>query len=153
MNNMFSNCQSLISIPQLDTQNVTDMSSMFNSCYSLVSIPQLDTQNVTDMNYMFYKCCSLVSIPQLDTSSVTNMSSMFYNCYSIQTANLKGLKIALQINSTQLLKKDSLLYIINNESATSAITIKLCTYCYSKYSADPDVVDALSNHPNISLAK
>jgi hypothetical protein len=81
------------------------------------------------------------------------MSSMFYYCYSLQTANIEGLKPALQVNNTILLSKESLLYIINNESATSAITIKLSSYCYDKYAEDADVVTALTNHPNISLAK
>ena len=61
--------------------------------------------------------------------------------------------MALEINNTSLLTKDSLLYIINNEAATSAITIKLSSYCYEKYSTDADVTAALANHPNVSLAK
>jgi hypothetical protein len=78
---------------------------------------------------------------------------MFYGCYSAQILNLKGLKLTLDVSKTQIFTKDSLLYIINNESATSAITIKLSSYCYTKYSNDADVVAALNNHPNISLAK
>ena len=78
---------------------------------------------------------------------------MFNYCYSIKVSNINGLKIALQINNTSHITKDSLLYIINNEVATSAITIKLSQYCYTKYSTDADVVAALSNHPNISLAQ
>ena len=152
MGNMFYNCYSLVSIPQLDTANVTDMGNMFQNCYSLVSVPQLDTVNVMRMYQMFANCYSLVSIPQLDTANVTDMGNMFYNCYSARTANLKGLIQSLQINKTYLLEKDSLLYIINSEAATSAITITLSSYCYTKYANDPDVVAALSNHPNISLA-
>ena len=153
MNSMFNRCYSLVSIPQLDTLSVTKMNSMFGSCSSLVSIPQLDTSNVTNMNSMFYNCYSLVSIPQLDTSNVTTMSDMLYYCYSIQTAKLKGIKNTLLIIDARLFKKDSLLYIINNEASTSAITITLRSYSYNKYATDPDVVAALSNHPNISLAK
>ena len=119
----------------------------------IVYLPKIDTSKVTDMSSMFRNCYSLASIPQLDTSNVTNMSNMFYYCYSVQISNLKGLNVALGVSSTQLLTKDSLLYIINNESATSAITIKLSSYCYTKYAEDADVVAALSNHPNISLAQ
>jgi hypothetical protein len=78
---------------------------------------------------------------------------MFYKCNSIQTAKIKNLKIALQVNETSLLNKESLLYIINNEAATSAITITLSSYVYDKYVNDADVVAALANHPNISIAK
>ena len=176
MNNMFNNCYSLVSIPLLDTSSVTSMSSMFYTCSALVSIPQLDTSSVTSMSSMFYTCSALTSvpqldtssvtymknmfvwcsalssIPQLDTSSVTSMSSIFEGCCSINTINLNGLKKSLQIYDTSLLTKDSLLYIINNEASTSAITITLSSYCYNKYANDADVMAALSNHPNVSLA-
>jgi surface protein len=129
------------------------MSGMFYYCYSLVSIPQIDTSNVTDMSYMVSNCNSLVSIPQLDTQNVTNMGKMFNNCYSLTHANLKNAKLAYDLSKANLLSKESLLYLINNEAATSAITIKLASYAYTRLAEDADVVAALANHPNISLAK
>jgi surface protein len=153
MSKMFYNCTSLVSIPQLDTQNVTNMNNMFQSCTSLVSIPQLDTQNVTNMSYMFNYCYSLVSIPQLDTQNVTNMSYMFDYCYSLTNAYLKNVKLAYQLNSAALLSKESLLYLINNEAATSAITIKLAGYAYTRLANDADIVAALAAHPNISISQ
>ena len=151
MSCMFSNCQSLVTIPQLDTSNVTDMSSMFGGCYSLTSIPQLNTSNVTDMSFMFNSCSAFTTIPQLDTSNVTNMERMLIWCFAIQTVNIENIKSSIDISSTSLLKKDSLLYIINNEAATQEVHIGLNWYCYDKYAADADVADALTNHPNISL--
>jgi surface protein len=153
MSNMFNYCYSLVSIPELDTSSVTSMSYMFNYCYSLVSIPELDTSSVTNMSSMFNYCHSLVSIPELDTSKVTNVSYMFSSCYSLTHTNLKNAKLAYQLTESKLLSKDSLLYLINNEAATSAITIKLATYAYNRWATDADVVAALANHPNISLAK
>ena len=153
MNGMFNGCYSLVSIPQLNTRNATNMTNMFYGCYSLVSIPQLDTQNATKMDSMFSGCDSLVSIPQLDTQNVTNMSSMFSSCYSLVSANLKNAKLAYRLNNSALLSKESLLYLINNEAATSAITIKLASYAYERLANDADVVAALANHPNISISK
>jgi surface protein len=153
MSQMFNYCYSLVSIPQLDTSNVTNMSYMFDRCYSLVSIPQLDTSNVTNMSYMFDRCYSLVSIPQLDTSNVTSMSQMFNYCYSLTTANLKNVKLAYELNYATKLTKESLLYLINNEAATSAITIKLASYAYERLANDADIVAALAAHPNISISQ
>ena len=82
-----------------------------------------------------------------------NMNNMFYYCYSLVTANLKNVKLAYQLNNSALLSKESLLYIINNEAATSAITIKLTSYAYTRLANDADVVAALAAHPNISLSK
>ena len=82
---MFYNCDSLTTIPQLDTSKVMNMDHMFLGCYSLTTIPQLDTSKVMNMRGMFYNCVSLTTIPQLDTSKVTNMDQMFYNCDSLTT--------------------------------------------------------------------
>ena len=153
MGSMFSKCYSLVSIPQLDTANVTSLNLTFSNCHSLVSIPQLDTSNVTNMSKTFYYCHSLVSIPQLDTASVISMDSMFSSCYSLTYAYLKNAKLAYDLSSARSLSKESLLYLINNEAATSAITIKLASYAYTRLANDADVVAALANHPNISLAK
>ena len=105
------------------------------------------------MSNMFSSCYSLVSIPQLDTQKVTSMSYMFGDCYSLVTANLKNAKLAYQLNNATKLSKESLLYIINNEAATSSITIKLSSYAYTRLANDADVVAALANHPNISISQ
>ena len=176
MNDMFNNCYSLVSIPQLDTSSVTSMNNMFYNCCSLVSIPQLDTSSVTSMKAMFYFCPSLTSLPLLDTSYVRYMNQMFFLCYSIVAiplldarsarlneitrscnsltyVNIKNIKESIDLGISSLLSKESLLYLINNEAATSAITITLAPYAYERLANDADVVAALANHPNISIAQ
>lgn len=151
MANMFYDCDTLVTIPSLNTQNVTAMKMMFYGCM-IVAIPPLNTQKVTTMTDMFNSCSSLVSIPALDTQSVTNMASLCYNCASLTSAYVKNVKISFNLNRSGLLSKDSLLYIINNEAATSAITITLASYAYTRLANDADIVAALADHPNISLA-
>ena len=153
MNKMFNGCYSLTAIPQLDTSNVTSMNGMFNGCRSLTAIPMLDTSKVTNIRDMFVYCYSLTAIPMLDTSKVTNMSSMLYSCYSLTYAYFKNVSLSIGLGEVTHLTKDSLLYLINNEAATSAITITLASYAYERLASDPDIVAALANHPNISLAK
>ena len=86
---MFFNCKSLLSLPDianLDTSNVIKMNGMFRGCSSLKylsDISKWDTSKVTDMNGMFNGCKSLESIPDIskwDTSNVTNMAWMFSDC-------------------------------------------------------------------------
>ena len=88
MSYMFQDCESLTTIPQLDTSKVTNMSRMFSNCISLQSIPLLNTSSVTDMSHMFNSCESLTTVPQLDTSSVTNMEWMFMGCELLTTVPL-----------------------------------------------------------------
>lgn len=119
----------------------------------IVYLPKIDTSKVTDMSNMFEQCYVLTTIPQLDTSNVTDMGGMFQNCRALTYANIKNVKLAYQLNNSALLSKDSLLYLINNEAATSAITIQLASYAYDKWANDADVVAALANHTNISISK
>jgi surface protein len=142
----------IVYLPKIDTSGKTNMNGMFYNCYSLVSIPQLDTASVTSMGNMFGYCYSLVSIPQLDTASVTSMSDMFNNCRSLTHAHLKNAKLAYDLSTANLLSKESLLYLINNEAATSAITIRLASYAYTRLANDADIVAALAAHPNISIS-
>lgn len=149
---MFAGCFSLIYVPKFDTSNAVTMDHMFFGCYSITSVPQFDTSSIIDMSYMFTACHSLIYIPQFDASNDEANDHMFTNCVSLQFANISKLNTSLNITSSSLFAKESLLYIINNEAATKPIKITLSAYCYNKYNADPDVVAALANHPNISLA-
>ena len=94
MSNMFSSCRNLTTIPQLDTSNVANMDYMFYNCSNLTTIPQLDTSNVFRMTYMFGSCTNLTTIRQLDTSNVTIMDYTFYNCSKLTTIpQLNGEKL------------------------------------------------------------
>ena len=83
LSEMFFRCYNLITVPLLDTSNVTNMSSMFNSCYKIKEIPLFNTQNVEDMSYMFYNCAKLTTVPQFNTQNVIDMSSVFSYCINI----------------------------------------------------------------------
>lgn len=116
--NMFSYCFNLITIPQLDTHNVTYMGNMFRNCSSLTSIPQLDASNVTSMNSMFLYCKNLTSVPKLDATSLTSASNMFGSNHSpldkfTDFGGLTGLKIDLDLSSCPNLTKESLLNVFN----------------------------------------
>jgi surface protein len=84
MERMFYKCQSLTSIPDLDTSNVINMNGMFSNCQSLTSIPTLDTSNVTDMERMFYYCTSLICLSNIDTTSITiDQNYVFDGCTNL----------------------------------------------------------------------
>ena len=87
-----NSCKALISLPDicnLDTKDITNMSSLFIGCekLSLLSdISQWNTESVTDMSSMFYYCKSLKSLPDIskwNTCNVTNICNMFSYCTSL----------------------------------------------------------------------
>ena len=85
---MFYNCNSLQSVPLLNTAAGTNFSSMFYNCYSLQSVPLFNTASGTNFTSMFYNCASLQSVPPLNTASGTSFSSMFAFCASLQSVPL-----------------------------------------------------------------
>ena len=93
-NNMFYNCSSLISLPDIsnwNTGNVKDMSWMFSHCSSLISLPDIsnwNTNEVENMKGIFSDCPSLISLPDIsnwNTSNVKDMSWMFSCCLSLKS--------------------------------------------------------------------
>ena len=83
----------IVGMENLNTKDVTDMSSMFFDCMSLTSLDlsHFDTGKVTNMAGMFKACGQLKSLDlsSFATRQVTGMSSMFFNCYSLKTVYVK----------------------------------------------------------------
>lgn len=90
LNYAFGDFQGL-TIPLLDTSNVTTMSNTFTGATNLVSIPLIDTSNVTNTGSMFQHCDNLVTVPILDLSSVTFMRYMFRYCPSFSDTSLDNI--------------------------------------------------------------
>ena len=92
ISNIFSLCESLISVPDISKWNtscITNMSSMFKGCKSLKNLPDLskwNTSSAKNMSNMFSDCETLTNLPDIskwNTSCVTNMSNMFKGCKSL----------------------------------------------------------------------
>ena len=84
----FKNLTQIEGIENLNTENVTSMSSMFYSCSGLISldVTNFNTANVTDMSYMFYCCYKLKEIYVSDkfvTDDVISSVYMFMGCNSL----------------------------------------------------------------------
>lgn len=70
---------------------------------------------------------------------------------NIETINIKGLKVNIIFYNSQRLSKESVLYMINNSEATSAITIGLNKAVYDVMKDDADIIAALAEKTNITL--
>ncbi len=97
--------------------------------------------------------------PAINCSSITKTDSSansFYDAFntvsSLEEIRLAALKVSVSIAKSSLLSTASVLYMINNEASTSAITITLHATVYARVIADTDIQTALSNHPNVTLA-
>lgn len=88
----------------------------------------------------------------INVSSNKRTDGSFYGCSSLKTTKIHKLKQNIEFKQSPLLTSKSILYMINNEVATTNITIILHPDAYSRAMANADIVAALEAHPNVSLA-
>lgn len=76
----------------------------------------------------------------------------FLNCFALEEFRLKDIKFPLDLRSCQKLSLDSVIYMIENENATSVITISLHSDVYSEAMGRADMEELLQQHPNVTLS-
>ena len=82
----------------------------------------------------------------------TRLPAGFELVQNLKTIKLAQIKTDCQIKLASNLSSKSILYMIQNEAATSAITITLHPDAYARAMANADILAALEQHTNISLA-
>ena len=96
MSSMFCGCSALttLDLSNFKTQNVTDMSDMFSNCsaFTTLDLSNFKTQNVTEMSGMFDNCSALTTLDlsNFDTQNVADMAWMFHFCIALKTVNLSN---------------------------------------------------------------
>lgn len=103
-NNMFCECSSLTTAPELPATTLTQESyyCMFCDCTSLVNAPKVSAINLDaySMSLMFNGCTSLVNGPELLATTLIHYCyyGMFTNCTSLKSIRCHAKKIAGQFN-------------------------------------------------------
>ena len=90
------------------------------------------------------KILTIISSKSFRLSKDNNLSNLSF-------FKLKNMALSQYIYSKSF-RVDCILYMIQNEAATSAITITLHADAYTRAMADADILAALEAHPNVSLA-
>lgn len=70
---------------------------------------------------------------------------------NVKTINIMNLSKNIRFYNSKVLSKESVLYMINNSAATSAITIGLNKAVYDVMKDDADIIAALAEKTNITL--
>lgn len=104
----------------------------------------------------FYGCINLKNIDcaYIDVKKIEyTTNTTFYHCYKLETVRIKNLHFNIYFYDSPNLSKESILYMIQNSAATSAITITLHPTAYAMAIADNDIQTALQEKTFVSLAQ
>lgn len=82
----------------------------------------------------------------------TPQNAMIQRAPSLKTIKIKDLMQNISFPDSSMLTTASVLYMISNSTATSAITITLHADAYARAMSDASIVEALSAHTNVTLA-
>lgn len=104
---------------------------------------------VVSNSILAFNCNTLLHIVGIIKDFI--FSPLTFKDCNIITVKIMTLKANITIPSTNLSVK-SVLYMINNEAATSPITITLHADVYNRCTANADILAALQAHTNVSLA-
>ena len=174
----FYNCHQLTCVPPINTSKATRFEHVFQDCSALQYIPSLDSSSSTSFLSCFYYCASLREISgfSFDSAEQGKLANLFANsgmlekveaiidfkgstythalsaCYGLKKVNIKNLAFGLSLAGQRCISKESVVFMIQHEAATSAITITLHAQAYAILADDPDIVAALAEHPLVSLA-
>lgn len=82
---LFYKCESLISIPNIDTSNCISFESCFAFCISLKELKQFNTSKGQNLTRFLQNCNNLETVSNLNISECTNITSMFQNCSKLKS--------------------------------------------------------------------
>lgn len=109
--------------------------------------------SIRNMNWMCQGDTKPLTIMgTLDVGNVPDNNSLNIGG-NIKTINIKNLSKNIRFYNSKVLSKESVLYMINNSAATSAITIGLQQAVYDVMKDDADIIAALAEKTNITLVQ
>lgn len=129
---------------------------IFGYNYNLINARFRNVTHYLDSNcnFMFAGASKVEKIfPTLNAVSTTSFTDAFSSCTRLKEVRIKELKTSINFQKSESLSNASILYMIQNEAATSAIIITLHADAYDRANADEEIQSALAAHPNVSLAK
>lgn len=102
--------------------------------------------------YMFLNCRKVRYISKLSLDGGTSTINMFKDCSSLSHVEISKLSTNLSFSDSPLIDKESILYLIQKNTAKSAITITLHPDAHARLVNDAEIQEELSKQPLVSLS-
>ncbi|MBR6188889.1 MAG: BspA family leucine-rich repeat surface protein [Prevotella sp.] len=126
MSSMFWECNSLrtLDVSNFNTAKVRTMHGMFTNCHQLspLGVSHFNTANVEDMSSMFWGCNSLtkLDVSKFNTANVKNMYGMFYDCKNLKAIDVSKFNTANVENMAAMFMRCEVLENLNLKNFNTA---------------------------------
>ena len=131
------------------------VNAIFAGCHALEAIGNKDSHlylNNTSLRHLFFNCRKLRSIAiRIYAKNTTIDQRTFQECYSLEYIKMELLSSSIIFADSSNLSQESVIYMIQKASPTTAITITLHPDAYARLNDDAEIVAALEAQPLISL--
>lgn len=119
LDSMYEGCTSLTdaAVAKFDMGQAFTMNATFKNCTSFEMLANSIGSNVTSCNELFSGCSKLTNAGTIDMANVTSATDMFKGCTKLTSAQLKNVKVNLDLSTTSL-DHLSLMCIIDNYAGT-----------------------------------
>lgn len=115
----------------------TNIENAFYNCIELRNVKFGQPVYSQSVERAFCNCQKIINISGvLDFSLTKTANNAFFNCKALVNLNVKHLKISLSFLQSLNLSYQSLRYLVDNASNTSAITINVHPDVYAKLTGD-----------------
>lgn len=127
MQNIFSNCSSLVAAPTMDTSNVENFQNAFLNDNNLQSVPQYKFDSIYTMSSCFSGCRKLTNIPIFNISNLSHnqgVQNMFQSCDLFNSSDLNNVLATMLTLTSAYTGTRTLKYIgLSSTQATTCTTL------------------------------
>ena len=102
LTNTFKNCNNLVALPNMNTENILVFQQTFSACSTVTSIPNYDFSHATTLNATFQDMTNLTDVPIMTLTSLTTVTqnTVFDQCTNLSNTSLQNiLKSLLTLTS------------------------------------------------------
>lgn len=151
----FANDISLVSVPPLNITGITNLDNCFSGCRSLFRVPEFDYSGVQSMNRCFSQCNSITSIPEgMDISSLTGCTDIFYDDFAIKSYTWFEIGSKTEFDAS-MLNNCSLPSLdfegVSVSAITNADSLQYIKHIYYNSGAEMKTMTGLFNSPNLQF--
>lgn len=102
LSSTFKNCNNLLALPNMNTENILVFQQTFSACSTVRSIPNYDFSHATTLNATFQAMTNLTDVPVMTLTSLTSVTqnTVFDQCTNLSNTSLQNiLKSLLTLTS------------------------------------------------------